>query len=175
MFVLVTLYQDCSSCDDSSKKRTARGRGLFSPIYLYRKLLKSSCQKPLDRFQYLAEMFLWWPSTKIVQAVLIRQKTWPPGGRALFSPLYSTARVFLQNLIPHSTDFLSTTFPPSSLGKTTHLPVEHAVGKSLFWRARNERLVTSEWLTAPNFSEFARGGNLNLYFAYASFGLFATE
>ena len=25
-------------------------------------------------------MFLWWSSTKIVQAIWIRQKTWPPGG-----------------------------------------------------------------------------------------------
>ena len=29
-------------------------------------------------------MFFWWSSTKIVQAVWIRQKTWPPGGRAYF-------------------------------------------------------------------------------------------
>ena len=29
-------------------------------------------------------MFLWWPSTKIVQAIWIRQKTWPPGGGAYF-------------------------------------------------------------------------------------------
>ena len=29
----------------------------------------------MDQFQYnLAEMLLWWPSTKIVQAVMIRQK-----------------------------------------------------------------------------------------------------
>ena len=32
----------------------------------------------MDRFQYnLAGMFLWLPSTKFVQAVMIRQKTWP--------------------------------------------------------------------------------------------------
>ena len=49
--------------------------GLIFPLYLYRKLLKSSCQKPLDRFQYnLAEMFLLRPSTKIIQADVIRQK-----------------------------------------------------------------------------------------------------
>ena len=28
--------------------------------------------------------FLWWPSTKIVQAIWIHQKTWPPGGGAYF-------------------------------------------------------------------------------------------
>ena len=39
----------------------------------------------MDQFQYnFAEMFLWWSSTKIVQAIWIRQKTWPPGGGAYF-------------------------------------------------------------------------------------------
>ena len=67
------------------KKHGRQGAGLIFTIYLYRKLKKSSCQKPLDRFPYtFAEMFLWWPSTKIVQAIWIRQKTWPPGGGAYF-------------------------------------------------------------------------------------------
>ena len=39
------------------KKHGCQGAGLIFPIYLYR---KSSCQKPLDQFQYnFAEMFLW--------------------------------------------------------------------------------------------------------------------
>ena len=39
----------------------------------------------MDQFQYnLAGMFLWWPFTKVVQAVIIRQKTWPLGGGAYF-------------------------------------------------------------------------------------------
>ena len=59
---------------------------LISPTYLYRKLKKSSCQKPMDRFKYnSARMFLWWPSTKVIQAVMIRQKTWSLGDRGLFS------------------------------------------------------------------------------------------
>ena len=67
------------------KKHGRQGAGLIFPIYLYRKLKTSSCQKPPDRFQYnFAEMFLWWSSTKIVQAIWIRQKTWPPGGGAYF-------------------------------------------------------------------------------------------
>ena len=42
------------------KKRGHQGIGLIFPMYLYRKLQKSSCQKPLDRFQYnFAEMLLW--------------------------------------------------------------------------------------------------------------------
>ena len=68
------------------KKYGCKGAGLIFPIYLYRKLeKKSSCQKPLDRFQYnLAEMFPWWPFTKIVQAIMICQKTWLLGGGAYF-------------------------------------------------------------------------------------------
>ena len=68
------------------KKHGRQGVGLIFPIYLYRKLKKSSCQKPLDRFPYnFAEMFLWWSSTKIVQAIWICRKTWAPGGGAYFS------------------------------------------------------------------------------------------
>ena len=84
---LVTLYKDCSSRHDSSKNIAARGRGLIFPIYLYRKLIykKSSRKKQLDWVQCnLAGMLLWWPSTKIVQAFMICQKPWPPGGRGLF-------------------------------------------------------------------------------------------
>ena len=67
------------------KKHRRQGAGLIFPIYLYRKLKKSFCQKPPDRFQYtFAEMFLWWSSTKVVQAIWICQKTWPPGGGAYF-------------------------------------------------------------------------------------------
>ena len=77
------LYQDCSSHLDLSKNLAARGQGLFS-LYI-EKCKKSSCPKPLDQFPYnFAEMFFWWSSTKIVQAVWICQKTWPPGGRAYF-------------------------------------------------------------------------------------------
>ena len=67
------------------KKHGRQGAGLIFPIYLYRKFKKSSCQKQLDRFPYnFAEMFHWWLSTKIVQAILICQKTWPPWGGAHF-------------------------------------------------------------------------------------------
>ena len=41
------------------KKHGRQGAGLIFPIYLYRKLKKSSCPKPLDRFQYnFAKIFL---------------------------------------------------------------------------------------------------------------------
>ena len=62
-YSFVILYQDCSSHLDCEKNMAARGWGLFSLyiyIYLYRKLEKSSCQKPLDQFHYnLAKMFPW--------------------------------------------------------------------------------------------------------------------
>ena len=42
------------------KKHGCQGAGLIFPIYLYRKLKKSSCLKPLDQFPYnFAGMFLW--------------------------------------------------------------------------------------------------------------------
>ena len=41
------------------KKHGRQGAGLIFPIYLFRKLKKSFCQKPLNRFPYnFAEMFL---------------------------------------------------------------------------------------------------------------------
>ena len=100
------LYQDCSRHLDSSKNMAARGRGLFS-LYIYiENFKKSSCQKLLDRFQYnFAEMFLWLSSRKIVQAIWIRQKTWPPGVRSLFS-LYIYIEKFKNLLVRnHWTDF----------------------------------------------------------------------
>ena len=50
-------------------------------------------------------MFLWWSSTKIVQAIWIRQKTWPPGGWAYFPYIIYIEN--FQNLLVrnHWTDF----------------------------------------------------------------------
>ena len=76
------------------KEHGHQGAGLIFPIYLYRKLKKSSCQKPLDRFPYtFAEMFLLWLSTKIVQAIWICQKNMAARGRGSFS-LY----IYIENL-----------------------------------------------------------------------------
>ena len=69
----------------SSKNMAATGQGLFFSICLYKKLKKSSRKKPLDQAQCsLARMLLLWPSTRMVQAFMICQKTWPPGGGAYF-------------------------------------------------------------------------------------------
>ena len=83
------------------------GAGLIFPIYIYiRNFKKSSCQKPLDLFQYnLADMFPWWPFNKIVQPIMICQKTWLVGGRGLFSP-YIYIENFNDLLVRnHWTDF----------------------------------------------------------------------
>ena len=70
---------------DMSKTMAPRGVGLIFRIYLHRKLYNSSCHILHDQFQYyLAGMLLWWPSTKIVQAIMIHQKTWLPWGGAYF-------------------------------------------------------------------------------------------
>ena len=52
----------------------------------------------MGQFQYnLAGMFLWWPSTKIVQAGMIRQKTWPLGGGAYFPYIENFKNLLVRN------------------------------------------------------------------------------
>ena len=87
---------------------------LFKPFGFVKKhgcqggagLEKTSCQKPLDRFQYnLADMFPWWPFTKIVQAITICQKNMAGRGQGLFSP-YIYIENFNDLLVRnHWTDF----------------------------------------------------------------------
>ena len=82
----MTIYQDWSNCRDSSKIQ----QGLFS-----QKLQKSSCQKQLKQFLYnLAEMFLWWPSIKIAQAIKLCQNAWLPRGRINLLSIY----IYMENL-----------------------------------------------------------------------------
>ena len=90
------LYQDCSSHLDSSKNIAARGggggvggggggAGLIFPIYLYRKLKKSSRQKPLERLQYnVAEMFLCDPLPRLFKPFGFVKKHGRQGGGAYF-------------------------------------------------------------------------------------------
>ena len=63
------------------------GVGSLFSLYIYiEKFLKSYNEKPLNWYQYnLAEILLWWSSTKIVRAVVICQKTWLAG---FIFPLY---------------------------------------------------------------------------------------
>ena len=85
----------------------ARGRGLFPPYIYIENFKKSSCQKPLDQFQYnFAEMFLWLSSTKIVQAIWICQKNMAARGWGLFS-LYIYIEKFKNLLVRnHWIDFI---------------------------------------------------------------------
>ena len=98
------LYQDCSSHLDSSKNMATRGQGLISLYIFIENFKKSSCQKPLDGFLYnFAEMFLWWSSIKIVQAISISQKTWLPGGLfSLYIYIEKCKNLLVRN---HWTDF----------------------------------------------------------------------
>ena len=99
------LYQDCSSHLDSSKSMAARRRGLFS-LYIYIEKFKNLLvRNHWTDFNMFAKMFLWRSSTKIVQAIWIRQKPWPPGGRALVSQYISIEN--FKNLLVrnHWTDF----------------------------------------------------------------------
>ena len=104
------LSRYSSSHHDALKKHGCQEAGLIFPLYLYRK------QKPLDRFQYyLAEMFLWWLSTKFVQSVMIHEENMAARGRGLFS-LYIYIKHFKNLFVKnHLTDF-NLTWQKCSLG-----------------------------------------------------------
>ena len=54
-------------------------------MYIYIENLKIFLLETTGPIHYnLAEMFLWWPSTKIIQVIMILKKTWLPGGGAYF-------------------------------------------------------------------------------------------
>ena len=79
------------------KKHGRQWVGLFSPYIYIENFQKYSCQKRLDRFQYRLTDFPSWPSTKIVQAVMICQKIWPLGGGSYFPYIYieNLKKIFL--------------------------------------------------------------------------------
>ena len=78
---LMIFYQDCTSHLYSSKNMAARGWGLFS-LYLYIENFKNLLvRNHWTDFNIILQKC---SSTKIVQAIWIRQKTWPPGGGAYF-------------------------------------------------------------------------------------------
>ena len=77
--------------------------------------------------------------------------------------------------IPSAANFSPTAFPPSSLRKTTHLPVELRGGQKFILASSKWEISDIRMIDSSEFSEFAWRGNRNLYFAYASFGWFAVE
>ena len=70
--------------------------GLIFPIYLYRKLKNLLVRNQWTDFNITWQD--WWPSTKVVQAVMIIKKTWPLGGGAYFS-LYVYIKNFKNLLV----------------------------------------------------------------------------
>ena len=101
------LYQDYSIDLDSSKNMAARGRGLFS-IYIYiENFKKSSCQKPLDRFQFpiLQKCSFGNPLPRLFKPFGFVKKNMAARGRGLFS-LYIYRENFKNLLVRnHWTDF----------------------------------------------------------------------
>ena len=83
------------------KKHVRQGAGLIFPIYLYRKLKKSSCQKPLDRFQYNLANFINVPFVILYQdcsSHLDSSKNMAARGQGLFS-LYIYIELFKNLLV----------------------------------------------------------------------------
>ena len=79
------LYQECSSHLDSSKYMAARGRGLFSQ-YIYIENLKNLLvRNHWTSFHKILQKCSFDDPPPRLFAIWIRQKTWPPGGRRLFS------------------------------------------------------------------------------------------
>ena len=80
------LYQDCSSHLDSLKNMAARGRGLFS-LYIYIKNFKNILVRNhwTDFHIILQKCFFGDPLPRLFEPFRLFKKTWPPGGRGLFS------------------------------------------------------------------------------------------
>ena len=78
---LPSLFKSCWFV----KKHGRHGAELIFLIWTYSNLRKSSSLKLLAWFQNnFTERILEWPSTKLIQIVLVRRKTWSPGGGAYF-------------------------------------------------------------------------------------------
>ena len=80
----VNLYQDYSNYFDLYKNMAAKGRAGFPYMAIYQ-TSKVFLSEPTVRFwNNFIKMSLGWTSTKIVQIISIRQKTWPSVGRQVF-------------------------------------------------------------------------------------------
>ena len=95
----MTLYQECSSCHDTSKNMSIRGWNLFS-LYIYIDNFKN----PLVINQW-TDFDITWQEYFFGQAVMIRQKTWLQGGGVYFA-LYIYIENFKNILVRnHWTNF----------------------------------------------------------------------
>ena len=111
--------------------------------------------------------------------------------------IYSTAQVVFQNPprtggvdflahhgsswyptpIPTATDFSSTAFPPSSLRKTTHLPVELCGGQKLILSSSQWKISDVRMIDSSEFFRVCMGRKSEPLFCLriTSFGWFAAE
>ena len=83
----------------------ARGRGLFSLNICIENLSDLLVRNHWTDFKVtLQKCFLCNPLSRVVQAVMIRQKTWPPGGwggvegGAYFPCIYRNFKIFLSEI-----------------------------------------------------------------------------
>ena len=107
---LLLLSNQWVNWDETSQKASSHDLTRFPSIFWdpcrilvfmatkWKKLQNSSSPKLVGRFSNnLVEMFLGWPSIRFLQAMLIGQKTWPPGGQGYFA-LYGYSEKF-KNLL----------------------------------------------------------------------------
>ena len=88
------LYQDCSSHLDSSKNMATKGQGLFS-LYIYIENFKNLLvRNHWTDFNIILQKCSFGDSVpRLFKPFGFVKKTWPPGGRGLFS-LY----IYIENL-----------------------------------------------------------------------------
>ena len=102
----MVLLQDCSSHLDWSKNMSARGRGLFS-LYIYIENFKNLLvRNHWTNFNIILQKCSFGnPLPRLFKPFGFIKKTWPPGGRGLFS-LYIYIAIFKNLFVRyHSTDF----------------------------------------------------------------------
>ena len=144
----------------------ARGRGLFS-LYIYiENFKKSSCQKPLDRFQYnFAEMFLLVILYQDCSSHLDSSKNMAARGRGLFS-LYIYIEKFKNLLVRnHWTDFniilqkcsfgdaLPRLFKPFGFVKNMAARGQDLFSLYIYIENFKNLLVQNHWTDFNNFAE----------------------
>ena len=98
-------------------------------------------------FNITAGMFLWWPSTNIVQAGIIRQKTWPLGGGAYFY-LYIYIENFKNLLVRNRWIEFIVTWQECCFGDLQDCSSPHDTSKNMATRGRG---LFSVYICIENF------------------------
>jgi len=115
-----------------SQKTWPPGAGPVFHIWLYRKLWKSSSPKLLVRFwNNFTGMILGCTSTRVVQRIMISQKTWPPGvGPVFYIWLY---RKLWKSSSPKLLVWLQNNFTGMILGWTSIKVVQRIIISQKTW------------------------------------------